>query len=79
MKKQENDVHAFKVQINLRICFPESAYVSFLIFYVVCVLIKLKGLAVCMGINKILHINADIFHLFFCNRIAIWNPVNNAV
>ena len=24
-----------------------------------------------MGINKILHINADIFHLFFCNRIAI--------
>ena len=65
--------------MKIRICFPESAYVSFLIFYVVCVLIKLKGLAVCMGINKILHINADIFHLFFCNRIAIWNPVNNAV
>lgn len=42
MKKQENDVHAFKVQINLRICFPESAYVSSLIFYVVCVLIKLN-------------------------------------
>lgn len=33
MKKQENDVHAFKVQINLRICSYESAYVSFLIFY----------------------------------------------
>ena len=63
--------------MKIRICFPESAYVSFLIFYVVCVLIKfcelsgLKGLAVCMGINKILHINADIFHLLFCNRIAV--------
>ena len=42
MKKQENDVHAFKVQINLRISSYESAYVSFLIFYVVCVLIKLN-------------------------------------
>lgn len=41
-KNQEKYIRAFKVQIDLRICSYESAYVSFLIFYVVCVLIKLN-------------------------------------